>query len=278
MFTVGPPHLSMGLRALGDEPWLLADEHRGAQLAEKRRLTTERPEEVFAALPGTEAAGGQVLDQVVSWLRSNDLDAPGVRPAPTHPLARAGLLVQEDLCLLRQRDGAWNLDAASLHFPSHWRLADKLGEPLDVVHGPVAHYDELARKVDTVHDRLQPGRTLLRRNWTLHERAHLFAPDPAGWSEHAADDPAAWTLRSERQTLLTLPGTDTVLFTIRTQQTPLGVLDARPDRAAELAATVRSLSPELLAYKGLEAVRTPLLDWLDAIGGDDGRTGAHEVG
>jgi hypothetical protein len=31
-FVVGPPQLSMGLRALGDEPWLVADEaHRGGK-------------------------------------------------------------------------------------------------------------------------------------------------------------------------------------------------------------------------------------------------------
>jgi len=270
-FTVGPPHLSMGVRALGDEPWLVADDHRRAELAEKRRLTRERPEEVFAALPGTEAAGGQVLEAVVSWLGTQDLDAPGVDPPPTHPLARAGLIVQEDLCLLRQHDGAWHLDAASLDFPSHWRLADKLGTPLDVVHGPVAHYgDQLASKVDTVHGRLRPGRPMLRRNWTIHEEDHLFAPAPAGWSANAAHGevhPARWTLRSERQTLLALPDTGAVLFTIRTQQVPLGVLAARPDRAGDLAGCVRALSDDLRAYKGLAPVQAPLLEWLDSVAG-----------
>jgi hypothetical protein len=269
----------MGLRALGDEPWLVADEHRPVQLAEKRRLTDEQPGEVFAALPGTEAAGGQVLEQVVAWLHAQDLDAPGIDPAPSHPLARAGLLVQEDLCLLRARDGGWHLDAASLHFPSHWRLADKLGAPLDEVHGPVAHYqDELATKVETVHGRLRPGRPMLRRNWTIHEHDHLFAPTPLGWSARATGpdaDPATWTLRSERQTLLALPSTDAVLFTIRTQQVPLGVLRTRPDRAGDLAMSVRSLSGDLLAYKGLGPVQDRLVAWLaEAAAGPPAGAGA----
>jgi hypothetical protein len=266
-FPVGPPHLSMGLRALGDEPWLVADQHRSAELAEKRRLTAERPDEVFAALPGTEAAGAEVLDAVVSWLRANDLDAPGAPGAPDHPLARAGLLVQEDLCLLVERDGGWHFDAASLHFPSHWRLADKLGLPLAGVHGPVAHYgEELSGKVDTVHRRLKPGRPLLRRNWTIHEHDDLFAPVPAGWSDAEVADPhpERWTLRSERQTLLALPGGG-VLFTIRTQQVPLGVLAGRPDRAADLATCLRSLSADLEDYKGLTPVKAPLLAWLDRL-------------
>jgi hypothetical protein len=266
-FPVGPPHLSMGLRALGDEPWLVADEHRATDLAEKRQLTAERPDEVFAARPGTEVAGAEVLDAVVTWSRAHDLDAPGADEAPAHPLGRAGLLVQEDLCLLVDHGGSWHLDAASLHFPSHWRLADKLGLPLAAVHGPVAHYeDELARKVDTEHARMQPGRPMLRRNWTLHEHDTLFAPVPVGWSDAEVADPhpERWTLRSERQTLLALPSSGSVLFTIRTQQVPLGVLARRPDRAADLAAGLRSLSPELEAYKGLAPVRAPLLTWLDA--------------
>ena len=267
VFSVGPPHLSMGVRALGEEPWLVADEHRADELAEKRRLAAERRDAVCAARPATVAAGSAVLDAVVSWLRANDLDAPGSPHLPAHPLGRAGLLVQEDLCLLVERGGAWHLDAASLHFPSHWRLADKLGRPLAEVHGPVAHYDEeLAGKVDTVHQRLQPGRVLLRRNWTLHEHDHLFAPTSAGWSDAAVADPqpATWTLRSERQTLRSLPTSGSVLFTIRTQQVPLGVLHRRPDRAGDLAACVRSLSPELERYKGLAPIREPLLAWLDA--------------
>jgi hypothetical protein len=263
-FTPGPPYTSVGLRSLGDEPWLVADEHRAAELAEKRRLWAERPDEVFAALPGTEAAGAEVLDAVVTWLRANDLDGPGTPDPPEHPLGRAGLLVQEDLCVLVARDGTWHLDAASLHFPSHWRLADKLGHPLTHLHTPVAHYrEEVAAKVETVHDRLRPGRPLLRRNWSLHENDHLFAPVPPQPNRLPAIDPGDWWLRSERQTLVALPASGAVLFTIRVQQARLEVLRQRPAQAAALAATVRAASPEQRAYKGITDATDPLLTWLD---------------
>lgn len=274
--VAGPPWHAMGLRALGDRPLLLADAARAGELAEKRRLWQARPHEVFAAEAATEEAGAEVLALVVGRLHAAGLDAPGVDPAPAHPLARAGLVVQEDLCLLDRRADAWHLVAGSVSFPSHWRLADKLGRPLAALHGPVAHYaDELADRVDTVHDRLDPQRPLVRRNWSVHARPDLFAPEAPPPEELAALPVERWWLRSERQVLVALAGSGAVLFTIRTQQAPLAVLGARPDLAASLAAAVQAMSPDLLAYKGLGAARATLVAWLEGVAGagDGRRTG-----
>ena len=52
--------LAMGTRALGDRPWLVADDQRDAELALKAHLCAERHVEVFAALDGTETAGATV--------------------------------------------------------------------------------------------------------------------------------------------------------------------------------------------------------------------------
>ena len=58
----GPPWLTMGLSRLDPAAWLLPDEHRSVELAERHRLLAERHDEVFAALPGTDAAGGSKLE------------------------------------------------------------------------------------------------------------------------------------------------------------------------------------------------------------------------
>ena len=147
------------------------------------------------------------------------------------------------------RDGAPHLDAASLCFPSYWRLADKLGRPMADVHGPVAHYgDELAAKVDTFLQRLRPERPVWRRNWSIHDDPSYFLPDPT--PPLAVSPPEGLYLRSERQTLRRLTTADVVLFTIRTQQVPLAVLAERPDVAHRLADAIAHWSPELAAYKG----------------------------
>lgn len=240
----GPPWLTMGTRGLEPAAWLLPDEHRASDLATKAELLATRHDEVFAALdsPTVTAASREVLALVVA--------ATGTAPDPTlHPLDAAGRLVQEDLCVMVLRDGAPHLDAASLCFPSYWRLADKLGRPMAEVHGPVAHYaEELAVKVDRFLTRLPADRPVWRRNWSVHDDPHLFLPDPT--PPRPTDPPAGLWLRSERQTLRRLATPDTVLFTIRTQQVPLAVLAGRPDVAHRLAAAIAAWSPAVAAYKG----------------------------
>jgi hypothetical protein len=241
----GPPWLSMATRNLDPAAWLIVDEDRDRDLMRKQVLLAERHDEVFAALDtaAVAAASVEVLELVLA--------ATGARsvPADLHPLDAAGRLVQEDLCLMVLRDDAPHLDAASLCFPSYWRLADKLGRPMTAVHGPVAHYGaELADKVDTFLQRLRPERPVWRRNWSIHDDPSYFLPDPT--PPYEGVPPAGLYLRSERQTLRRLAAAEVVLFTIRTQQVPLSTLGERPDVAHDLAAAIRAWSPELAAYKG----------------------------
>jgi hypothetical protein len=245
----------MGTRALDAAGWLLADDEREADLATKARLLAERPTEVFAALdtPEVLAASTEVRDLVAA--------ATGAACDPElHPLDAAARVVQEDLCLLVLRDGAPHLDAASLCFPSYWRLADKLGRPLADVHDPVPHYaDELGAKVDGFLGRLRPDRIVWRRNWSIHDDPTYFLPDPT--PPRDAEVPDGLYLRSERQTLRRLRATDAVVFTIRTQQAPLAALAERPEVARRIAAVIEAWSDDAVAYKGGHGA-VAARDWL----------------
>ena len=171
---------------------------------------------------------------MTGWLAAQrpDLAVPPARD-DVHPLEAAGRLVQEDLCLMVERDGAPHLDAGCLCFPSHWRLHDKLGRPAREVHGPVPRYDEeLAVKVDRYLTRLRPDVIGLRRNWSVHDSPVLCSPLRGRRRIRALtvdEVPDRLWLRSERQTLRRLPATGAVLFTIRVQQTPFSSLRERPD-------------------------------------------------
>jgi hypothetical protein len=258
----GPPWLSMGLSRVSEADWLLVDEHRPAELAERARLLAERHAEVFAALPGTEAAGEEVLVLVRSWLAERGLGATNPPPG-LHPLEAAGRLVQEDLVLMVERDGRSHLDAACLCFPSHWRLADKLGRPAAEVHGPVPGYDvELADRVDRFLARLRPGVISARRNWSIHPSAELFAPVPPPPDPQPPPVDGLW-LRSERQTLRLMPVSGAVLFTIRVQQTPLATLEQRPDVASRLARRLRAQPLAFTRYQDLEPLLPALLASLE---------------
>jgi hypothetical protein len=254
----GPPWLAMGLRKGDDAGWLLADDLRDTELAEKRRLLRDRYDDVVHLGPGTEAAGAETLALVERWRGT------GAGAGDEHPLVRAARLVQEDLCLMVPRGGRHHLDAAVLCFPSHWRLADKAGGSAAAIHGPVPTYaEDLAEKVDRYLARLRPDVIGVRRNWSIHDDPALHAPvrpDPP-----AATDPAALWLRSERQTLRALPESGAVLFTIRVQQTPFPTLAERPDVAAALADRLVAQPAELVEMNGLAGRVEPVVAWLRSL-------------
>lgn len=273
----GPPWLAMGLGRVTEAAWLLPDEHRADELAERRRLLADHHPEVVGALPGTEGAGAEVLELVLGWEAAHrpDLaaeDPPALEPsagvagvAGVHPLEQAGRRTQEDLVVMVPRDGSYHLDAAVLCFPSHWRLADKLGGSALAIHGPVPRYrEDLAARVDRFFDRLRPGVIGARRNWSVHDSPELFSPDPPSDPRPAVAPEVGgrFWLRSERQTLRRLPRTGAVLFTIRVQQAPFAVLQQRPDVAAALAARVAAQPLELTEMNGLAPHREAVLAWL----------------
>jgi len=248
----GPPQAAMGTRALDDSRWFLVDDEWSAQRAAAARLVTEHRTDVLAGASTSVAA--EVLDDaIVAWLGVDDVAEPDA-------LARARLRVADDLCLLTPSDDGWLLAAGCVCFPSYWRLAEKVGRPMALVHEPVPGYPgPFAARVDGFLGRLRAGQGVWRRNWSIHRTDALFAPV----YEHVPMPPVAhrW-LRSEYQTLRRLPGVDAVVFTIRTQQVPVGVLGERPDVCASLAAALRGWSAAQRAYKG-GAVDDELLRWLD---------------
>ena len=246
------PRQRMGTRAIEEAGWLSSDVHRGPELALRRRLYDEAPGEVFDALADTDDPCAEAAALVHAWLATNrpaflaDWDAK-----LPHPLVRAGLAVQEDLCVMQRGSEGWRLTAGMLCFPTYWRLADKIGRTLDQVHGPVPHYeDDLADKVALFFDRLPAGRTVSRRNWGLTAHPMLFVPDLDALIQPARFDSQQLWLRSERQTLRRLPDTGAILFTIRVQLAPATALLERLPLAARLLDAVEHWTPEMIASRG----------------------------
>jgi len=265
----------MGVRALDLDEWLVFDERSEAELATKRSLSAERHDEVFRAEPGTRAAGAEVEALVRRWLERHGPTPAGAAsgsrpPGVDHPLEAAALLVPEDLCLMVERDGRAVLAAGAVHFPSHWRLSEKMGRSLTEIHRPVHHYEaDLATKVDTFLRRLTPERPVIRRNVSVHDHDALHRPEPPEQYEHLQVRPEDLWVRSERQTLLRLPTSGAVLFTIKTQQCRLAVLPQRSAIARGLAAKYRALIEELDRTGAAIPVPRWLPDWLtDAAAGN----------
>jgi hypothetical protein len=238
-FSISDAHVRMGTHALGDDQWLLTDHLAEPEIALRRRLLREQRDSVFSCSPVAEAAAEETESLIARWLADRSL--PVAPSEESHPLARAGAIVQEDLCLMVHHHEAWRLEGAVLCFPSLWILSEKLGLPSGEIHAPVPHFDtELSTRVDAFFDRLLAGKPVWRRNFSLWPTLLLWAPvhsfeDRQLLQAAFAESAPEWWIRSERQTLRRLPASGAILFTIKVQMTPIASLKARPDRARALA-------------------------------------------
>jgi hypothetical protein len=214
-----------GLQPLGDAPWLMKTDSFAGQMALRDRLIGQRPESVHAMQAQAAEAADECLNAVLDHLRGEgdyrvneeSVTRPDGRHVPIDraaPLVTAGLLVQEDFCLMLAGADEYLLGGAILCFPAGWTLAEKIGRPLTAIHGPVAEYDaNVARRVQRIFEGIKTGRPMWRANAILHDTPELHTPLREGDPIRRGSGAAPF-LRSERQTLRRLPGTGSVVFTI----------------------------------------------------------------
>ncbi|MDO9175319.1 MAG: DUF3445 domain-containing protein [Actinomycetota bacterium] len=264
----GPPFVKMGTHTSSIDEWFVIDDAFEQELALRQRLLAEQRDVVFDCRPTAEAAAEETLELVSAWLRERGLPC---EPADAHPLAAAGTMVPDDLCLMVPRDGDWWFDGGLVCFPSIWRLVDKIGRSTTSVHETVAHYrDDLAGKVDRYFHGMPVDRLVWRRNLSIKPWPLLHVPttkpqQPLGPLQPADDGSPFW-LRSERQTLRRLPRTGAILFAIKVQIAPASVLLHRPDVAAGLAAMYRSFDSTMDGYKiAANDLLVGFVPWLEQV-------------
>lgn len=193
---------------------------------------------------------------------------------PLAPLDWLGRQVQEDLCLMDGALPGTPLVAGHLCFAGGWCLDDMRGRSFLGVHEAVPEFAaRIGRSADLAMQRLKAARPIARVNWGVVGTDALdCSPRATGgtnqWPETLTVTNAGTHcfLRSEWQTLVRLPETRAVLFTIRTRVTPLATARAHPADARKIAALLRTMSPEIRAVKGLsDPILHPILAYLDAI-------------
>jgi hypothetical protein len=283
-FLDGPWRLAMGIKALDPAEWIEIDERFDAQLAARRRLLDQRRLEVLAALPEAGSGARELLALLLDHLARHFPEHYRLMPGRIEnlttgedfeieawagaPLELAGRLVQEDFCLMQRSEAGYRLVGAVLCFPAHWRLADKLGRPLELIHASVPGFGErLAAPVDRFFANIQVERLVWRLNWSLVDTPELFLPPehrghPRPISAECAGE-QMW-LRVERQTLRRLEHSGDVVFGIHTHVAPLAEAIDSPEAARALAARIREMPEPMARYKSIWPIRAPLLAWLDA--------------
>jgi dimethylamine monooxygenase subunit A len=197
-------------------------------------------------------------------------------PAHWRQPALLSLAFAEDFAVLHA-DGTVPWMAVCL--PSHWAPEHKVGGHFTQIHAPVADNTLLLKAADSLVALVTRADTADRWErfvWNVTDsprlHAHPSRTEPRRWAHTGAD--AAW-FRSERQTFVPVARPEgqpaQAVFTIHVEVQALADVLHPPGRAAALHAAIGSMSPAVLAYRGLGAMQAPLLEWLAERAAADGQ-------
>lgn len=290
--------LKMGTSLLADELRVVeCDEHYLQEVSLKRKMLTENPEWYFLANSNTNLAQWEALDLILTglaknypqhfqlykeanvWIWKNSLlnethtfvwgDS---NTLPLQPLEWVGRQVQEDLILL-------NADlivvAGQLCFPSGWSLSDKMNQHFIKVHAPLPKItDSMIQSASKLLERIPAHKPVVRNNWGFRvcdwldlsarqSEAYRKLLQETASSLQAADVGERIFVRVEHQTLSRLPQSNHILFTIHTYQSRLKEEVTDPQRAKALAAFVKQIPDDLLAYKQMLPIADNLRAYLE---------------
>jgi len=189
--------------------------------------------------------------------------------------------MQEDFAILLPdlKSGQYKLMAAAVAFPMRWSLQQKMGRRMNVIHGPVPFYQtNLRHPVDAFMTSLEE-QPYWRANYGITDDPALFQaltekqifqakkgqlPPAVKEPLTVHDCPDKLFVRCERQTLVKLPKTGAVQFTIRTYVRPLREYLGKPVETLERLRHAIAEMPDIwVNYKTMTGCRDVVLELLD---------------
>jgi len=293
-----PEKVKMMTHRLNMKNWIQIDKTYPAQMKLRHKLIKENYKEVFVTNEdeGIKAAKQELLEMIIDYLPKqfsdkfesrdggvyNKIVDEFVSSDPedvTDPLIRAGNLTQEDWCILEWSEShqAYVLTAGIVYFPMRWSLLEKWNQPMSGIHEPVEAFTKhLSPKVhDLFKNSLTPNAPIWRANWAvfndLEGPLDLFTPDGHDKRNEANKTNdyqgeatgKALTFRAEYQTLIKLPKSKAIVFSIRTYQRYLEDFKNYPSSDANgLVRAIENLVPEMYVYKGAEFWKEAALTYL----------------
>ncbi len=191
-------------------------------------------------------------------------------PPPWRLTALASLALAEDFAVIDGRSA--QIPWLAVCLPSRWAPQEKVGRHFAEVHAPVADNQLLVGAADHLARLVTGAERWERFVWSIASDSRLSQHPqhvpPTCWPAEldAAALAAAATFRTEHQTFIPVAGAQQAVFTILVECRPLTAAIDSPARAHALHAALASMSPAVLAYRGLTEARDRLLAWLAARG------------
>ena len=282
----------IGLRPMGNTPWLDIGVDYQSFMAEKRARMAGQPPLYYRSLPQSHGAQAELRDWVIDHLVSQhgahfavrdgklhcaiDGISHDIAPHGVEPLAALSNMIEEDFILIQTVDGRDMLTAAANAFTTSGRIVASVGQHMPWAHEPVPRLNaQLGPRIDRIIANVKEGAPVERFNWAITPiGSRLFPDDPHAANLRAAEAVAEelsrhpercggtlW-LRSERQTLLRLPHTGAIAFSIYSYSDPLDSIADAPESLAAIATLLEAYHPDRLRYAAMTALREPVLKWI----------------
>jgi len=253
---------SLGIRPGIPRTFFGPSPDRDRLLAERRHWLITDSARYAAILPSADACLAEVETLATEW----GFVAGEAGSSASERLLELGQQIEPDLVfLVPDASGLLAVVAGCVCFPSFWRLTDKMGLPLESVHGPVPQLNAfLGSSIHRYLTQMKPGGCWVRTNWGLASRPDLNEHPDRGrhpWKQPLSLD-QVW-LRREDQAILSLPNSGGVLFGIRLIIRSVAELAQSPETASRLARALRTMPAEMVRYKGLDDIRSELIALLD---------------
>jgi hypothetical protein len=259
LFPAGDYRFQLGLQKAAPADFFVPRDPTGRILAERRHWLERDVSRYARIMAGAEGLVEETCRLATGW----GVPQMGVG----EPLIRLGGALEPDLLWLAPDEhGTYRLRGGLLCFPTGWALEEKLGHPMDFIHGPVPGLNPaLGSQISQFLARLKPGTACTRHNWGLAATPELnLHPSRVYPHPSLPLNPAQLWLRVEHQILMALPSGQGLLFGIRIEIIDLEQVRNEPAAAKGLARALSSMPMAVAAYKRLDTIRDELSRWLIA--------------
>lgn len=241
------------------------DQHE-ALVSQRREWLTSSPSTYAALLP----EGIPLLKETVELAKElgtlGDMTARiEAAPQPWDLCLALGEIWEPDFLLLKpDAQGEFKLLGGCVCFPSSWALSEKIGQPLEFIHGVVPGLNvELGRQITGFLKKIRPGVSWERMNWGLsrspelnhHPERRLPRLDARATLEQV------W-LRIEHQSLAALPQNQGILFGIRLEIYSLAGLKSKTNVVRRLCRALVTMPEAMASYKNLAEARYSIVKML----------------
>jgi hypothetical protein len=253
LFPDGDYRFHLTLRRAEPGEFFAPHDASGTLLAERARWLAAEPVRYAALQPEGEPLLAEFNALRATWA--------GVPAARAGTMLEVGRQLEPDVLLLSADDTRhFRLRGGAVVFSTGWALEEKMGLPLESIHGIVPGLNPaIGAAIQQFLSRLKPGVAYLRDNWGVAATDELNLHPARGLAPPAA--PVAlnrlW-LRVEHQAIVALPRTDGIVFGIRIALHRLDRI-AGTSAAAGLRRGLATMPAQLAAYKRLAAVRDEIV-------------------